>query len=146
MSESHLNKHFASILKNHAKMQRVEPSLENIAFPDWFITLPNVKILIEAKYIRNWPKRPQTGIKFKRYTPEQKSFITKHGRFGRGGVFILLQVEDDIMIFTWHYAYKIVGMTKKQCLGSCGFHWKRSERKWRSEAFKQELIEFLSTN
>jgi len=146
MSESHLNKHFKSILDNHSRMQRVEPSLQNIAFPDWYITLPNCKILIEAKHIREWPKRSSTGIKFKRYTPEQKRFIFTHGRYGNGGVFILLQVDDDIMIFTWKYAYKLVGMTKLDCLRNCGFHWKRSERKWRSESFKEDLINFLSTN
>lgn len=146
MSENHLNNHFKSILNTYCKMQRVEPSFVNTSFPDWYITFPSCKILIEAKHVREWPKRATTGIKFKRYTPGQKRFIFTHGRFGRGGVFILVQVGDDIMLFTWHYAYKIVGMTKADCLKNCCFHWKRSERKWRSKQFKEELIEILTTN
>ena len=105
-----------------------------------------MKILIEAKHIREWPKRPQTGIKFKRYTAGQKRFLFTHGKFGNGGVFILLQVQDDIMIFTWDFAYKIEGMTKKQCLDACVFNWKRSERKWRSNIFIEDLIHVLTTN
>jgi len=146
MSESQLNKHFKSILDDHTVMQRVEPSLANINFPDWYITLKTNKILVEAKHIREWPKRPQTGIRFKRYTPGQKQFIHKHGKFGKGGVFILLQVDDDILLFPWHCAYSIDGATKKKCFEDCIFSWKRSDRRFRSLEFKEELIHVLSTN
>lgn len=145
MSESQLNKHFESILNNHCKMQRVEPSFSNISFPDWYITFSSCKILVESKHIREWPKRPSTGINFKRYTPGQKRFLYTHGKFGNGGVFILLQVQDDIMLFTWHYAYKLVGMTRQQCFDNCCFRWKRSERKWRSNIFKEELVSVLTS-
>src|SRR4030042_3263272 len=140
MSESKLNDHSKPVLNSHAKMQRVEPALANVNFPDWYITLTSAKVLIEAKYLRKWPSRSQTGIKFKRFTPGQKQFIYTHGRFGKGGIFVLLQVDDDIMLFPWHYVYKLEDTTKKQCFDNCIFKWSRGDRLWRSLQFKEELI------
>ena len=146
MSENHLNKHFRTILSTHAAMQRVEPALANVGFPDWYITFPHCKILVEAKHIKEWPKRSRTGIKFKRFEPHQRAFIYKHGKFGNGGVFILVQVEDDILLFSHDYVYELEGSTKKQCFDNCIFHWSRSARLWRSKQFKEKLVEILFTN
>lgn len=50
--------------------------------------------LLELKWARSWPKRPETPLTLDHYTPQQRLFHIKRRRAG-GKMFVVLQVARD---------------------------------------------------
>jgi len=146
MSEKKLNDYLKEILKGKWEAQRLESPLTSSGIPDWVYSLPSAMGFIEVKFLKAWPKREATGIKIDHFTSAQKRFLYCHGKMRGKGAFLLLQIGDDIMLFPWHTVYKIVGKTQSQLRKIHVFGWKKSERKFRSDQFKQDLIRILSNH
>lgn len=65
---------------------------------------------IEFKYQKEWPKRRDTIVRLKHFTRNQKQFLYRHGKHGKGGCFLFLHIEDQILVFDWrvvHYIGKL---------------------------------------
>ena len=61
---------------------------------------------IELKYLPKAPKRADAVLKIEHFTPDQRNWLTRHGKRG-GRCFLLLQVEQTYMLFSWEVVPKI---------------------------------------
>lgn len=58
---------------------------------------------IELKRLLAWPKRSTTPVRLPHYSNEQVNFLERWGRAG-AGAFLLAQVDEDFMLFSWRDA------------------------------------------
>jgi hypothetical protein len=83
---------------------------------------------IELKRLKDWPVRPGTIVRIKHYSPEQKAWILRHGRFNER-TFLYLQVASDHLLFDHETAQDVGTLNKKvtkyaalwKSLGKCNY-------------------------
>ena len=53
---------------------------------------------IELKWLRQWPVKPETPVRFPHFTLTQKAWITQRAKVG-GNIWVLIQCKKDWLIF-----------------------------------------------
>ncbi len=81
---------------------------------------------IELKYMREWPKRADTVVRFPKYTPQQRSWH-KRRRSRGGNVWLLLKVgRMEWLIFDAAVAANLFDtLTRKQMEDIALMNWKK---------------------
>jgi hypothetical protein len=78
---------------------------------------------IELKSEDAWPKRADTILSLKRYTPLQRLWLRRHCRRG-GNAWLLLRVGKEWLVFSGQTASDIVGLaTRAQLIAASVKHW-----------------------
>lgn len=77
---------------------------------------------IELKWIRNFPKKPDSIVRIKHYTNQQKLFIRKRHLSG-GKAFLLLQVKREWFLFTHPATMEVGKLTRQGLIDSCFKYW-----------------------
>lgn len=71
---------------------------------------------IELKAAPQWPVRPTTPLRV-HMTPQQVLWLEQRGRAGNGRCFILLRVDRDYLLLTWHHARAFQeGLTQEELI------------------------------
>lgn len=84
--------------------------------PDLYVTMNNGTMnWIELKHVHQWPKRDNTPVRVDHFTPQQKSFLRRHGKLG-ANVYVLIQIERDYFLLPWQYALQIGELSKEDYL------------------------------
>lgn len=65
---------------------------------------------VELKFLPKPPKKPDSIMRIDHFTPEQRNWITRHGRRG-GHCFVFLQVDRAYMLFGWESVPEIGRVT-----------------------------------
>lgn len=110
--------------------QRVE-NMVGPGTPDVYYTMNNGTMgWLENKHAHEWPKRASTVMKLDHFTPQQRSFLRRHGS-KKANVFVLLQVGRD---------YFLLDHKEAQNIG--GAHWDKrfSKRSWIREDYFKNVI------
>lgn len=95
-------------MKNHWEPQRVE-NAAGPGTPDVYYTLNSgIGGWVELKHAHKWPKNSNTALKIEHFTPQQRSWLRRHGKLG-ANVFVLLQVENQYFLLDWNDAQNIGG-------------------------------------
>lgn len=71
--------------------------IENLLAPG----TPDVAMVgawVELKYLPAWPRRHDTIVRVRKWTPAQQAWLVTHERRG-GGAFVLLRVDRDWLLF-----------------------------------------------
>ena len=63
---------------------------------------------MELKYLKQWPKRPETPVRIHHFTRQQRIWLKRHWQLG-GNAFLLLQCKREWFLFEALYAYEHVG-------------------------------------
>lgn len=87
-------------------------AVENPALPG----TPDVnynKGWIELKELRAWPIRPQTIVKIKHFTPEQRLWIRERSR-AHGNIYLILKVRSTWLILPGLWSSYYLGKTATQ--------------------------------
>lgn len=133
-SEASLWKTVSKNMKEFWEVQRVE-NLVGPGTPDVYVTMNTGNMVwIENKHAHKWPKRSSTPLNIDHFTPQQRSFIRRHGAKG-ANVFILLQVDTDYFLLDhteapniggphWDSRFSTRSWTKQDYLDGCSYHWK----------------------
>jgi len=110
-------------MKEYWEADRVENPVSP-GTPDVYFTLTcNGRMgWIELKHLHEWPKRPDTIVKIDHYTPQQKSFIRRHGERG-ALVCLLIQIKKDYFLFGWKNALNVGEIPKEEYFNQCIRHW-----------------------
>lgn len=102
---------------------RLESSSGN-GVPDVVFSMPNINGFLELKYIKEWPKRPDTKVKLP-LRPEQKLWISTRGKMG-GNVWVLCRIEDDFFLLNDTLAIAACeGWDKFEWARNCNLAWPR---------------------
>lgn len=120
--------------KAHVKrgLRKIDPRLHWQAIEDAYSTgIPDVSYAfstgregwIEFKYLKQWPKRPDTIVRLDHFTPEQRNWLTKRGKL-TGRAFLFLQVERDYMLFMYNVVPKVGALNKAQLIQLAYRHWR----------------------
>lgn len=120
-------KDFWSYLKDIIGAKWVAVRIENgisQGVPDVSFSSRGVHGWIELKYLKAWPKRPDTIVKIPHYTPAQKLFLRQHGSYGRN-CFLFLRVGDDFLLFDDAAAQEVGAWTKFDLISSSLAHWEK---------------------
>ncbi len=79
---------------------------------------------IELKQKPKWPVKPETPVKFSRYTAGQVNWMTTRGKTGVGKCWVLCKIEDEYLLFKWIYAKELRnGMTRLRMYHTCACRW-----------------------
>lgn len=80
---------------------------------------------IECKWLRKWPKRPETVVKLDHeLMAGQRAWIKRRAKRD-GDVFVLLQCGREWLLIEGHYAACELGkQTREQLIESCAAYWK----------------------
>jgi len=136
-SESSLWKTLYTNMKPFWEAERIENAV-GIGVPDVYATMNSGRMVwIELKHVHYWPKKETTQLKIKHYTPQQRSFIRRHGKKG-ANVYILLQVERDYFLLTWQAALRIGEMVPNDYYNSDDIAY------WKNRINYEQLIDILS--
>lgn len=68
---------------------------------------------MELKYLDEWPKRATTVVRVEHFTNEQRSWLRAKGE-AAGDTWMLLQVEDELLLFDWQAAVERVGHATRE--------------------------------
>ena len=68
---------------------------------------------IECKRIKEWPKREETKVNFRHFTPKQKEWIEQHISCG-GIVYVLLQIDKDWYLLDGSMAVENLGNLSRE--------------------------------
>lgn len=107
MSETSLSKRLT--LKMRARgltWDRIENSVET-GTPDVFGIGRRWAFWCELKHLHDYPARPTTPIRWKRFTTEQARTIRDYGASGKVGSWILVQVASDHWLFDYTKAEEL---------------------------------------
>jgi hypothetical protein len=63
---------------------------------------------IELKYLKAWPKRPETPVRIHHFTKQQRIWLRRHCQLG-GNSFLLIQCKREWLLFDGLYASTDVG-------------------------------------
>ncbi len=111
MSESHMRGVVCDVLRAAG----LDPwAVENPALPG----TPDVNYIpgwVELKKAREWPVRPDTPLLIPHYTTQQK-VVGFRRRWHGGQCHLLLQVNQDWLLFDSEIARKVVGCSPKNTL------------------------------
>lgn len=78
--------------------------------------------LLELKVRKEWPKRPGTPVRLTKWTKDQQAWHKLFGSLGQY-VWLLLQVEQDYLLFHWRTAVTLGALTRKEMNGLCRYEW-----------------------
>ena len=79
---------------------------------------------IELKTIKAWPKRPDTPVKVKHFTPQQRVWLHKSGQMGGSPRLFLVERSAGIGFWFNHWRAQDVGqLTKSQLYATCLRVW-----------------------
>lgn len=139
-------------LQPHFRMQRIEDRYSK-GVPDLIYAGPKYPMscltsqriirsaphtfgLIELKVRREWPKRATTPVKLKEWKPEQKAWFKLFGPLGKH-LFLLLQIENDYMLYDWRRAVDLGDLNKEATIRAAS-HW------WHKKMNFEELANALT--
>jgi len=141
--EKELVKTFIKTLKGYCIIDRVEQSMNMksgfsdlvysiLQFDKHLFPIHNESTtgFIEAKYRPSWPKRERTPITLDHFTKNQKLFLHKHGEAKRGGCFLLLLIDHDVMLFNYKVAQCMNTLNKSDMLDLSLIHFKDYTNGW----------------
>lgn len=79
---------------------------------------------IELKYIEAWPKKEDTIVRIKHFTPQQKAWLLRRQKMG-GCCWLLLRVgaTNDWLIFHPLKARFVGDMTEQEMFNAAAFIW-----------------------
>ena len=98
MSEKNFWIYLRNGMNDHWNAVRIESSTMS-GIPDIIYSMEGVRGFIELKYIKHWPKRVNTIIRLKHFTPLQRLFLSSHEE-SAGHCFIFLKIERDYLLFS----------------------------------------------
>lgn len=109
-------------MKPYWKAVRIENSVR-AGTPDVYFTMKDNGRMgwMELKYEPHWPAKDKTPLKINHFTPEQRLFLTIHGRIG-ANIWLFLQVNQDYFLLSWDVAIKIGELTRSNLIQE-GYHW-----------------------
>lgn len=138
-SESSLWSTLRKNMKEYWEPERVE-NPAGPGTPDVYITMKaNGKMhWIELKHVHKYPKRATTIIKVDHFSPQQKSFIRRHSKYG-GSVWVMIQIEKDYFFFHGFNALNIGELTKEE-------YFTGADRVWKNRINYTELVDCLLIN
>lgn len=127
-SEKKFIKHISSIMGKSWILLKIETRIGS-SYPgvaDCAYSCSGRHGWIEFKYQAEWPKRSATIVRLKHFTKDQKRFLYNHGKHGKGGCFLFLQVADDVLIFDYKNIHKIGKLNKEDLvdLAVLNLKWK----------------------
>lgn len=122
-SESSLWNTVRKNMKGRWEAERVENPASPGTLDVYYTMNSGIMGWVELKHVHTWPKRDSTIIRVKHFSPQQKSFLRRHGRVG-GNVKVLIQIEKDYFLFPWKSALRIGEMVKEEFFENCQAHWK----------------------
>jgi len=131
MSESGMRGNFVKFLKG---LGLDAVAVENPIFPG----TPDVNYLhgwVELKWIRSWPKNPETPVRLKRYTNSQKLWIRRRTLAG-GKAFLLVQCKREWFLFKHPETMEIDGTPRQN-------FYDKAYRIWRNGLNTEEVMEAL---
>ena len=67
---------------------------------------------IELKWKAEWPKRPESVVQLEHFTPQQRLHLMRRWILG-GNAYLLLQVDQDWLLFDGATAARIVGLVPR---------------------------------
>lgn len=110
-------------LKHFGVLHRVENSIEE-GMPDVCYCLrktkedgPAVSGWIENKHVHKWPSRPNSFLRFKRFTKQQADWLYDWSAVG-GKACVLAKVGTDYFLMSGLHAKQLrEGMTRSQIMG-----------------------------
>jgi len=78
---------------------------------------------IEAKFIKDWPKKPDTPVRIDHFTGAQRQFLKNRGRAG-GRCFVMLGVGStgEVLLFNWRSIDPIGSVPRETLLGHAMLH------------------------
>ena len=101
-------------------------AVENPALPG----TPDIYTLagwIETKWMREWPKRPSTRVKVKRFSPEQRAWLRRHAACG-GRAWVLLAVNREWLLLDGELAAdRLDYTTRRELLGVASEVWQTKD-------------------
>lgn len=114
MSEASLSRRLVQKLAPRLVLfERIENSA-GVGTPDTYGENWHRAFWLELKHVHEYPKRPTTPIRFKRYTIEQARCIERLGKSGLVGSWILIQVEADHWLFDHTKAIELQKMQPRE--------------------------------
>ena len=121
--ENTFKKYLFSVMGRSWHAQSHEDALSE-GIPDLSYGIDGVNGWIELKQIDNFPVRPETKMKPKKYTVEQVNWLVKRGKKG-GKCFVMVKIGNyDYYIFNWNKAHMVrEGMTQEEYKKECIKHW-----------------------
>jgi hypothetical protein len=109
MAEIHLNSRLLKILKEaNLYPMRVENSAR-AGTPDIFA---GRDIWIESKYVKKWPHHKESALKIDHFTSQQRCWHVERKVAG-GKSFVILQVQNEIMVFNGAKAAVFLGKVNR---------------------------------
>jgi len=103
MSEKTMRKHLIKVLRKLDAKSIESPMQPGI--PD----MNYVGGWIELKWLKEWPKRPETMVAMDHFTREQRVWLRRRARAG-GVVWVMLQVGREWMLFQGDHAARYLGV------------------------------------
>lgn len=139
MSEKALRKRLGNRLvpKYASVWHPVENSVLDGTPDNWFL-IDGVGGWVELKHVSDYPKRPVTPIRWKRFTLQQVATIEE---FGEGGSpsWVLAQVAADHYLFHWTAARELRAEQPR-------FWWEQNARAvWKSRVNYGQLAHLLKS-
>jgi hypothetical protein len=107
-------------LKKEGMVFQRHEDLYSVGVPDISYSHPEVpgSGWIEAKSVKEWPKRSTTTLKMKHFTPQQSAWIYRHGSVNKR-TWLLLEVERDVFLVPW---YQVLPIRKGEWTRADFFH------------------------
>lgn len=92
---------------------------------------------LELKWLAEWPKRPETIVKFPKFRPAQRVFLLNRSRLG-GRAHLLLRVGKEWLLLPgyWSAVHLGVDATREQIRAA-------AEQQWPKKLIAAELIAAL---
>lgn len=103
MNEASMWAFLRNKMKGFWLASRIESSAGN-GIPDVIAAIKGKIVLIELKYIKEWPKRDSTLIKLP-LRPEQKLFFQTRGQMCHD-IWTFIRIENDYFLLPWDYSVK----------------------------------------
>jgi hypothetical protein len=100
---NHLKKTLCRLNLDYDIKKIESPIVRGIA--DINFNIDSVPGWIETKYLKEWPKRQTTRVKFHRYTEQQYNFLMHRGKLGEK-TFLIARIENDIVISQYPYIWR----------------------------------------
>lgn len=128
MKEKDLYKKLRKALTNdRIILQRIESPMTASGIPDLCYSYAGVNGFIELKYMKQWPKRSDTRVRIPHFSKAQKLWLYRHFEFGNRA-FLLIQIEDDYLLFKGKESFLLEDYTKDQFLRYATWHSKELDR------------------
>jgi len=100
---------------------RIESNAGN-GVPDVVFCVPNINGFMELKFIKEWPKRPETKVKLP-LRPEQKLWVETRGKRG-GNVWVFCRIENSMFLLDNTCSMSACdGWTKEEWFKHSNMNW-----------------------